>query len=120
MIDYDNNIIGKQLRYYRNKSNLSQKKLADLVGVTASYIGELERGGKTDGSSVSMKNICKIAEVLNISLDILASTNIEFPQFQTNNEIIDNIAKGLDSLSLEDLIMFNKISAIMSGKYRKM
>lgn len=119
MIDYDNGIVGKQIRYYRTLRNISQKELAKSVGVSAAYIAELENGGNSTNSSVSMKNICKIADVLNVTLDILADTNIEYPKNTTRNKTIDDIQNALDCLHPENLILFNDLSAILADKNKK-
>lgn len=39
--------VGQRIRNYRVKLELSQEKLAELSGVHPTYIGQLERGEKT-------------------------------------------------------------------------
>lgn len=107
-------VIGKQIRKYRLAKKLTQKQLADLVGLSTSYLSGLEHGDGTKGSSVSMKNICNIAEVLGVSLDDLAYTNIEFPKFHDSNSTVNEIAREINSLSHKKLVLYNKIVAILA------
>jgi transcriptional regulator with XRE-family HTH domain len=55
---------GDKLRTERLKQNLSQEKLAELVGVARNYIGMVERAE----CSVSLKHLFKIAKALDIKL----------------------------------------------------
>lgn len=57
--------IGKNIRTYRNEKKLSQRKLAELSGVSFAYIQQLERGQR-DNPSTRILN--KIAAVFNIKL----------------------------------------------------
>ena len=41
---YEAFLIGKQIRYYRRIKEMSQRQLANKVGVTVGWIGRLERG----------------------------------------------------------------------------
>lgn len=55
---------GKRLATLRNKNNLTQEQLADLVDVHRTYIGFIEQGKRNP----SIGNINKIAKGLNVSL----------------------------------------------------
>lgn len=59
--------IGQRLRQCRKKCNLSQEKLAELIGVTAQTISTAETGKK----ALRPENIIKICEVLNTSPNYL-------------------------------------------------
>ena len=65
---------GRRVRNYRNKAGLSQEKLAELCGLHATYIGQVERGEKnctlesadkiSKGPGVPLEQlICKINTV---------------------------------------------------------
>lgn len=61
-------IIGNRIKQLREKKSLTQRKLAELVLVSASSITRLESGK----SMVSVFTMMRIAEVLNVSVaDIL-------------------------------------------------
>lgn len=113
MIEYNKIHIGKQIKKYREIKNISQRKLGELTGISAGYIGDIERGGKTKNSSVSMKNICKIAEVLGVSIDDLAGDNLEYKKLSSDNEIFNKIARELDSMSINKLEFLQKLISIL-------
>ena len=67
-----NKIIGKNIKKYRllynvNKGTLTQKDLAEKVGVSSSLIGGLESNKVNQG--VSIYNLYKISEILNVKVD---------------------------------------------------
>lgn len=109
--EYDNKIIGKQIKKYRLANNYSVKKLSELSGISESYIRAIEHGGNSESSSISMDKICKIAEVLNVSLDDIAYTNIEYIDM-ANASVISEIERELKTLSNADLQLFDKIVGI--------
>lgn len=54
--------IGKNIRIVRKSKNLSQEKLAELVGVSRNYIGMIERAE----INVPTKTLIEIAIALNV------------------------------------------------------
>lgn len=67
-----NNKIGKNIKKYRllysiNTQNLTQKDLAEKVGVSVSLIGGLE--SKKSSGGISIYNLYKISEILNVPID---------------------------------------------------
>ena len=66
---------GKNLKKIRTKAGLSQEKLAILVGIHRTTIGELERGEQNP----SLINLIKIADALKVELTDLF-TNIKTSQ----------------------------------------
>jgi transcriptional regulator with XRE-family HTH domain len=60
-------IFGKNVRFQRQKLNLSQEKLAELCNLHRTYIGAVERGER----NVSLENIQKIAKALGVNISIL-------------------------------------------------
>ncbi len=61
-----------KIKFERDKRNLSQEELAEYSGVSVSTIKNLERGI----GNITVKNLCKIAKVLELDLGIL--TNFKF------------------------------------------
>lgn len=108
MVEYNHVIVGKQIQTYRVAKGLSQKDLAKLTGISKSYINDLENGGKTKNSSVSMIKICKISEILEVNLDDLAALNLEKANGKSDNQIIDNITRELMHLNTEKLLILEK------------
>lgn len=55
---------GSRLKELRSDKGITQEKLAELSGLSRQYIGDVERGTR----NISLINIQKIANALNISL----------------------------------------------------
>lgn len=70
-----------KIKFYRILRNMTQQQLANLSGVSQSYINELERGKKKNPSKLTLDKIAKGLEV-SIS-DILIDEGK-----QINNSII--------------------------------
>lgn len=58
--------IGANIKNYRKKSNISQAKLAEDVGISLSYISKIEASGCDKSVSVSVLN--QIANALGIEI----------------------------------------------------
>ena len=56
------NIIGKNIKKYRNENKLTQEKLSEMCEISIDYLSEIERNKKTP----SLKRLILIAEKLNI------------------------------------------------------
>lgn len=56
------NVFGTNLRKYRNQLGVSQEKFAEMCGLHRTYISDIERFQR----SISLENIQKIADALNI------------------------------------------------------
>ena len=63
------NLIGKNIKKYRLSNNLRQEDLAEKTGLTANYIGLIERGKKTP----SLDAFISILNALEASADIVLS-----------------------------------------------
>ncbi|MCT4686214.1 helix-turn-helix domain-containing protein [Vallitalea sp.] len=84
----DLNLLGKNIKHYRLKKELTQEKLARLTGLSIQYIGNIERGNTT----TSLETIMKICLVLEITPNQLLITSSS----PTSNALIEQI---IDSLS---------------------
>lgn len=60
-------IFGKRLKKIRKEAGITQKELADKIGVSRTTIA----GYETEGKEPSYDNLIKIARALNCSLDVL-------------------------------------------------
>lgn len=56
--------LGLRVRFLRLKAGFSQEDLADACGLDRTYVGGIERGERNP----SLKNIAKLASVLNVTL----------------------------------------------------
>lgn len=62
-----NVIVGENIRFFREQSDYSREKLAELVGITPRFLADAELGFV----GVSLTNLKKICEILGISADRL-------------------------------------------------
>jgi len=63
--------IGDNIRKYRKKKNLTQKELGDIVGISNTYLSDMEIGR----TNPSIKTLKRIAQGLEISyVDLLKDT----------------------------------------------
>ncbi len=70
-----------KVKYYREKFDLTQKKLGELAGVTSDYISQIERG-RIPG----METAKKLAEIFNTTIDDLFfkdKQNLKFNKHQS-------------------------------------
>jgi transcriptional regulator with XRE-family HTH domain len=58
--------IGKNISEYRKKNKLSQEELANLVGISYSYITQIEAPGVV--KKMSLEVLLDIASVLNVDI----------------------------------------------------
>lgn len=59
--------IGERLYRERKKLNLNRDRLAEMVGLTPYYIGQIERGNR----KMSLETLVKLSDCLHTSLDYL-------------------------------------------------
>lgn len=59
--------IGKNIQAIRTQQNLSREALAERAGLSANFIGNIERGEK----AVSLESFISIANGLGVSADVL-------------------------------------------------
>lgn len=87
-MDYIN--LGKRIREERLKLNLTQEQLAEYVEISASYIGQIERGER----NLTLDTLVRIANRLKVSIDYLLK----------------------DSVVLDDDNIINQIKQLFDGK----
>lgn len=107
---FDTDSLGKKLKYYRNKNNLSQKALAEKVNMKQNTISGLETGTI---NTFSIAKLDKIAEVLNVTLDDLLCDSIN--RLSINGSSKQDIyiyeaklMKLISNLNKHQLLIFNE------------
>lgn len=60
------------LHYYLRNTGMTQKELADKMGVSAVYVGKLLKGGE----NMTLETICKIQRVINENIVTVAKPYI--------------------------------------------
>lgn len=61
------NVIGKNIKHYREQSNLTQMQLAELAQISISYLSKIEASGCNKSLSISVLN--QIANILNVEIE---------------------------------------------------
>ena len=64
MANSTKDVFRHNLKFYRNKLNLTQEQLSELSGISSDYLSEIERGKKTP----SFKRLDLIANSLGIEV----------------------------------------------------
>lgn len=65
--------VGKKIRKYRKKQNLTQEQFAELCELSTNFIGIIERGEKRP----SLDTFVKIANALDVSADMLLEDELQ-------------------------------------------
>lgn len=73
---------GEKLKKLRAENNMTQKELAEKIGVKRGTIGSYE----TQGKKPRYKTLKKIAQVLNCSINYLLDTPNDFNQKDTDSD----------------------------------
>jgi len=64
---FNKEILGKTIKKYRIAYNLSVNELAGLLGLSAAFVGLIERGEK----GVSLKNLVRLTEIFDVDINKL-------------------------------------------------
>lgn len=57
--------IGRNIKRYRHWNELTQAQLSELIGVSTSFVGHIERGSR----KMSIDTLCAICRALGVSSD---------------------------------------------------
>ena len=66
-LEMDYRTLGKRIHDIRQKMHMTQKDLADAIGVSGSFIGHIERAEKVP----SLETVARLSRALGVSLDRL-------------------------------------------------
>jgi transcriptional regulator with XRE-family HTH domain len=97
----DKKLFGKRMKKYRERVGYSQEVLAEQINRSPIFISYIERGEK----SPSLDTLVKLANALNISVDLLLGNELKD---YTNAKLryIDDRLKTLPSLEQQKLLEF--------------
>ena len=79
----NNKDLGNRIRKVRKEKYLTQFALAEEVGVSPNFLGDVERGVK----SPSLETMVCIANVLDVSLDYLLFESLKYNGIAEDNNI---------------------------------
>ncbi len=91
----DNESIGNRIRQGREAMELTRDQLAELLGISSYYLGQLERGER----QMSLPVLVKISEKLHVSLDYLVLGKDSYEQQNTTE--IEALLKKCSQKELE-------------------
>lgn len=66
-------MIGLKIAYYRKIRGYTQGQLAGKIGISTTYLGQIERGN--NGKSYSLETLLSIAVGLDIDVNLLLSSS---------------------------------------------
>jgi len=64
---FDYRELGRRVRDLRQEKHLTQEELAELVGISVSFVGHIERAEKM----ASMETIARLCDILDVPADYL-------------------------------------------------
>jgi transcriptional regulator with XRE-family HTH domain len=81
--------IGKRIRSERRKQGLTQEKLAELADISESFMGHIERGGRT----LSIETLAKISNSLHISIEYILCGELHYQPGILPDEILEALGR---------------------------
>ncbi|MEK3879194.1 helix-turn-helix domain-containing protein [Paenibacillus sp. FSL M7-0420] len=109
-------LLGARLRQERQRLNMTQEKLAEMVDISHAYIGQIERAER----SVTLDTLVRLANQLGVTIDDLLHESIEISdEFYANkiNKLLNNRSSKEQKMALEMLeLMFLHLDDISFGK----
>ncbi|MCL2202031.1 MAG: helix-turn-helix domain-containing protein [Oscillospiraceae bacterium] len=104
-IDYKE--LGKRIRAERRRQDLTQEKLAEMADISDSFLGHIERGGRT----LSIETLAKLANALNLSIEYIVCGEFNYQPDMLPAEIHD----ALNQMSSSQRIVFLNIMKTLSA-----
>lgn len=89
MYNIDYKELGKRIRAERRKQDLTQEKLAEMADISDSFMGHIERGGRT----LSIETLAKLANALNLSIEYIICGEFNYQPDMLPAEITDVLHK---------------------------
>ncbi|HJD20580.1 MAG TPA: helix-turn-helix transcriptional regulator [Candidatus Gemmiger faecigallinarum] len=84
----DKEVFGLRLRKYRKDKGLTIEKLAEQIGLSPNYLGDVERGKKLP----SMGTFIHLVNVLDISADELLKDEVNRADYLVDSEISSRLS----------------------------
>lgn len=101
-------LIGKHIREHRKRKHISQERLAEMIDVSPTSIGAIERAQKHP----SLITLVKIANVLETTVDCLLVGNLHYDTVQYQATIIELVQ---DCSSQERRIIYLLIESLKTA-----
>ncbi|MET3290925.1 UNVERIFIED_CONTAM: transcriptional regulator with XRE-family HTH domain [Brevibacillus sp. OAP136] len=85
--------LGNRIREERQKLNLTQEKLAESIGISDSYMGQIERGER----SLTLDTLTRLANRLGATIDFLLQDSVTV----NNDKYLDQLAQLMNGRTLK-------------------
>ena len=89
-------ILGQRIRYYRQQRLLTQEQLAERTGVSASFMGHIERGSRI----ASLETLMRLCDALQVTPNDLLADDAFFEKLAVPEQISVSPRKLLNGIAL--------------------
>lgn len=87
MYNIDYKELGNRIRAERNRLGLTQEKLAEMADISESFMGHIERGGRT----LSIETLARLANALNLSIEYIVCGQYNYQPEMLPSEIHETL-----------------------------
>ena len=106
-----NNNLGKRIKQLRRERHITAEKLAEMTGLSTSFLREIERGNKKP----ALDKFVIIANCLEVSVDALLCDDIK----KAEPLMLNSITKKMKDLKPEQLQMVEAVFKAMLNEFSK-
>ncbi len=96
--------LGKRIQEIRKSKNLTQEKLAEMVGIDTPNLSNIERG-KRFVSSETLEKIIK-------SLNVREKDLFDFEHIKSKNDLISSINKILNEADIKEIEYYYRMMSL--------
>lgn len=87
--------LGRRVRAWRRQYHMTQSELAEMAGLSLSFLGHIERGTR----KASIETLVNIADALKTSPDNLLAHDVGYPTIHpADPQVVDSMRKSLSAL----------------------
>lgn len=97
--------LGQRIRSERKKLAMTQEKIAEMIGVSDAYIGQIERGER----SLTLDTLIDLANILGVTVDYLIQDSLT----PNDDNFIDHIRQLLMNRSAKEKQMALNVIKVM-------
>lgn len=109
--------VSSELAEYRDKMDLTQEQLAEMVGISQSHYAKLENGQRLP----SLKVLYALSQVFGIKMGDIIEPDVKFDECSDTDKLIiqNNISFMLKDKSLSDLKSVERIISVILEEISK-
>lgn len=115
----ETSLFAQRLRMARTQKNMTQKELAEAIGIKAATISAYENADEKKRIAPSLENAVAIAQTLNISLDHLCGLNVSQESSDKPYLFLQSLTMAYDVFSCDDQITLQECyhQGYIDGEY---